>query len=297
MRFKPKVLVLRNPRNAQKGAKPVIEEWFHPDQQMNLRNPVLFVHGVEYANTSEILADFILPFARPFEKGASLSGNLERDYVFLAWDSRLFCDETRRTMLLSPLKKISTFIRKAPNWPIYLEDAERRARLAAEFLAPFYHRLFPDSLEESMPKHHPLVISHSLGSYLWATTLKGLLLKNPQIRFGTWWNMQGAVLRSSFSPGGEFAMVADAFASKNGSRHYVWYSRFDFVLATLYSVAKKSLAVGQVGGTHPSMSLIDVSHKSLEAHGRSRILSDQRCFFSRISDVLQLESERLLVRL
>ena len=102
--------------------------------------------------------------------------------------------------------------------------------------------------------------------------------------------MQGAVIRSSFSGKGEFASVAQAYDETSDSKHVIWYSKFDFVLATLFAVAKRSLAIGQFGIRHQAAALVDVTKSALEAHGKNRMFGDPRCFFSRIAKPLQTEA-------
>jgi len=293
MHEQPQIYILRNPGAAAAGEQPELQLWTDPSAAVEINHPVLFFHGVEYNSIHEVLSDLVLPF----ERSAGTTTNEKRDFIILSWDSRLLRGEERKNLENSTINRLGAFLSRMERWPAYLRDAETRARAAAAYFEPYFRAL--SAREAMQSRSSALVVSHSFGSYLWATVLKMFVEAEQEMPPWTWWNFQPAMPRSSFCPGGEFYHILHQFRPQEDfpdlnvidprPRLVLWYSRVDFILATLYRRAKGSSALGQFGTPNPRVSQVDVTRLAGEAHGSNRIFGKARCFYARIAPFMQRE--------
>jgi len=304
----PRVYILRNPGAALSGGEYELFEWTDVNEPVDLVNPVLFLHGVEYCGVDEVLKDLVYPF----ERSAGLANSERRDFVVLCWDSRLVRGAEREQLQMTDRNRLRLILTRIGRWNSYLGDAERRARGAAEFFEPYFSKLA--QMGAGRFGQEMLVVSHSLGGYLWASFLKSALKKGMLVPRCTWWNFQPAMPRTSFCPGGEFhevlghfngpSTLGDTVARHHDAKIVLWYSRIDFILATLYRVAKGNFALGHLGAPgagERALKQVDVTRLAGESHGSNKLFSSARCFFTRIApfirhelSLMKLERQRTL---
>jgi len=269
---------------AWRGAAPELLRIERPADIDPERRPMLFVHGVEYREESEVVRDLILPF----EQSAGLNSVKDRyDYYFLSWNSLLFTDELRQRLKSSLTLRLEVFGRGVFAWRDFLADIERRGREAAEYLAPFFSELLAAS-----PLVRPVVLTHSIGSYVWSHMIAQMARDGrlPERGPGNWWNMQAAVPRSAYCPGGEFADVPRVYNGQPDATMMLWYSRMDFILSTLYLLAKPGLAMGQFGSPNRHIVQRDITRWAGEAHGQNRIVDGSGHYFTRVRQLVRSES-------
>ncbi len=276
---------LENPHaTCWRQAKPELSIW---DGRSGLkRRPVLFVHGVEYAGPHEVLRDLVLPF----ERAARLNGQADRfEYLFVSWNSLLFEGPLRQKLEQSASARFALFGMGMLLWPAWLADVERRAEEAARTVAPLVEHLLDDH-----PLQRPVVITHSLGSWLWSKLISDLQQQGRiHAAPGPWWNMQAAVKRSAWCRGGEFEDIPALWSGPGSSPMTLWYSRFDFILSTLYLIAKPGMAAGQFGATNTRFHHRDVTKWAGEAHGQNKILSGPGAYFERVQHLIRQEAMTL----
>lgn len=248
------------------------------------RSPLLFIHGIEFATPEESLEDLVWPILDALGPQRVTDRQI---YVFV-WNSLLnnqiaIRDVIRNASLFDRLKLL---FREFPKCRTYLRDVERRAKEAAHSLLPFV-------LEwGSGNSLGPTVISHSMGSLVWAETLK-LLVNQAHVltKPGIWWALQPAMHRWSFAEGGEYSVVPTLYTGSDSARAVVWYSRLDFILSTIYFISKRGFALGQYGcpvGTIPQK---DVTQWVKEAHGMRHLRGKWGHFFERVKPILAEQAD------
>jgi hypothetical protein len=170
----------------------------------------------------------------------------------------------------------------------YLSNVEQRAKQASSFLSPFI-------LEwNSIANTGPIVITHSMGSLVWAEALKHILESSSMlIRPGIWWSLQPALTHKSFTDKGEYRMVSKLYTGQESSQAMVWYSRLDFILSSLYLLSKRSLALGQVGCPQRVLPQRDITGVVGEAHGMKHFKSLRGDFFNRAGSLIKSEAVNL----
>lgn len=250
-------------------------------------NPVIFIHGVDYASEWEAVSDFVGPVAEACGLGAS---RRQADFYLLAWNSSLLSPRARGMIGASGIRRLKFFLAASFWWSFFWRDAERRATDAAEFLAPFLTACFGQGLA-------PTAITHSAGSLVWAAALARIAGSQAPDFFarhsiGRWWNLQPAMPRGAFCGGGEYAGVAGLYESER-PRHLVWYSRMDFILAGLYRLARKVPALGQFGTRNPLVHQRDVTWLVWEAHGTNILFQASGCFFARARRAMRVDARAL----
>ncbi|MEI6398614.1 MAG: hypothetical protein WCO71_07585, partial [Pseudomonadota bacterium] len=127
------------------------------------RAPIVFIHGVEYQGPEEAMRDLVTPMLKCLGPGRVADRGI---YVF-AWNSLL----TNRVKISAMVKgslweRFSLAARELPKCNEYLNDTERRAKDAAKVLLPFAAEWNAEN------RVGPTVISHSMGSLVWAETLR-----------------------------------------------------------------------------------------------------------------------------
>ena len=233
---------------------------------------LLFIHGVDYNDPREVDKDFVKPIVdvmgeeyvrRNFDQVASV-----------CWNSLLLQEPMRSALYKTPTKKILTFAASRGSWPKFFADAEKRAIDTARFLA---ETLSADSLESMT------VITHSLGSLVWAKTLQFFIEKRGLTYSpGRWINLQPALPMDCFTESGVFSSLPRLF-NRTNAQHEIWHSKEDFVLRIIYPYARKSFALGQRGCPEKTFKHRDITSLVREAHGVSHIRQAAGNFFHRIA--------------
>ncbi len=245
----------------------------------DFHSPLLFIHGVEYGSPTEVIRDLVQPFLKSMYGDPSQKKAVHRDVYFISWNSALIGAELRQYMQSqTQLARAWSFAKELSRCPLYFRDVERRAALAGEALIPFIIEWCSDS------SVGPTVVSHSLGAKVWADALKSIATRSAMLaRPGIWWNLQPALARRAFTSEGEYALVAQMYQGGPQARAVTWYSRFDFVLSTLFWIAKGSPALGQFGCPKKSIPQRDVTKWVGEAHGMNHISGRLGTLFQRAS--------------
>ncbi|MCX6125712.1 MAG: hypothetical protein NTV34_13350 [Proteobacteria bacterium] len=271
------------------------------DLSRESRPPLLFLHGVEFSGPKEVLRDFVQPFLSSLiqpsdsqdesiktQPAHSIGNNIP--VYFIAWNSALLEPRFRTSMSsMSSQQRALSFIRRISHWGFYFRDVEKRASLAARELVPFIYKLMNNR------KTGPTIISHSLGAKVWADALLQISRESTmRIRPGVWWNLQPALSYRAFSAGGEYETITRLYQSCDHARSIIWYSRMDFVLSTLFLIAKRARAMGQFG-CHGGNGLPqrDVTLWIKEAHGMAHIRGRLGSFFRRAAHLIPDEAKAL----
>jgi hypothetical protein len=248
------------------------------------RAPLLFIHGIEFASPEESLEDLVWPMLD------ALGSNRISDrpiYVFV-WNSLLNNHASIRDVIgkASSLERLKLLLTELPRCGVYLNDVERRAKEAA-------HHLLPYALEWSTQNHMgPTVISHSMGSLVWAETLKLLIQSSHSIsKPGIWWALQPAIHRWAFTDGGEYSVVPKLYTGSESARAMIWYSRLDYILSTIYLLSKRGFALGQYGCPAGTIPQKDVTSWVKEAHGMRHLRGKWGHFFDRIKPLLAEQAD------
>lgn len=249
------------------------------------KNPLLFIHGVEYESVDEALKDLVNPILDSLRRERIKSKSI---YVF-SWNSLIVPREKSAAFLrASTIDRIKLALSEAPKSPIYLADIERRAREAASVLSSFVTEW------NSQNKVGPMVITHSMGSLVWVEAMKKILESSSMLsRPGVWWSLQPALLRQSLSEKGDYHMVSKLYTGHESAKAMIWYSRMDFILSSLYLVSKPGLALGQWGCPENSLPQRDVTKIAREAHGMNHLVRIRGDFFRRVNHLLPIEASRL----
>jgi hypothetical protein len=211
-------------------------------------------------------------------------------YVF-AWNSLLTNQIHIQDALTGSLwHKIKLITRELPRCATYLRDVERRATEAAQMLLPF-------AIEwNGHSKIGPTVITHSMGSLVWAETMKQLYASSTILsKPGIWWSLQPAMPYGSFKPGGDYDIIPKVYSGKESARKLVWYSRWDHVLSTIYIASKKDFALGQRGCPEGTIPQRDVTRWAREAHGMLHLSSRFGNFFHRASVMIRRDARLLKI--
>jgi len=251
------------------------------------RKTLLFVHGMEYRQPTDVLRDLI----RPFEQQARFTAtDLRQDYdfYFVSWNSSLLThaapieikDLYRKLGKYGlPLFMLFSF----RYWRRILDELEHRSRIVADYLTPLYC----DMLEND---DKPLVVSHSLGSHIWSQVTQRHLAENGfDSPVANWQNFQPAVPHNAYSEPGEFSLVGKRYELDDVNLK-IWYSRMDMVLSSIYLLTKSCYAMGQIGSSAtPQLPQIDMTWLTKEAHGVTKIGLDKRDFWARVGHQLRMQ--------
>jgi hypothetical protein len=277
---------LHNPLETAKfGPNLAVVSLVSPAEGLQGHKPLLFLHGVEYQSPREVIHDFIHPF---------LSCLLQEEHSFLepvyfaSWNSKLF-QVTTNSIKHNSCKRLSlaSVIGRLPFCRYYLRDVEQRAKDAAVVIASFVERLVSG-------RNGLQVISHSLGAKVWADTLVLLSQRSSQeISPGTWWNLQPALPHYAFSAGSEYDVIPKMYLSCINSRYLAWFSKIDFVLSTLFILAKRARAMGQFGCKVKILPERDVTRWVKEAHGMNHVRGKLGTFFKRAGGLIPQEAKNL----
>jgi hypothetical protein len=251
----------------------------------NCRPPILFVHGIEFSSASEALQDLVKPVLDILGRNTTA----DREIFVFAWNSLLTnqhpISDAFKGSLMTKLWRLA---RELPRCTTYLKDVERRAKEAAQALLPLAITW------NSHNKTGPTVISHSMGSLVWAETMKLLLQSSKTLsKPGIWWSLQPALPRGVFKPGGEYEMIPGIYTGKESAKKLVWYSRWDHILSTIYVISKRDFALGQKGCPAGMIAQRDVTEWAREAHGMQHLSSKLGHFFERVAVVLQQDAQQL----
>ena len=265
-----------------------IEEIASPAKFNPKSNPVIFVHGVDYADDREAVADFILPLVEATGLGKSRRSS---EFYLLTWNSMLFSRVTRDRISVNPFKRLKFYLTASLWWSRFWRDAERRADEAAESLAGFVEVCFTRGLA-------PSGITHSAGALVWAGAMKRIMALRPDVAAGAtspgrWWNLQPAMPDEAFCAEGDYAAVAALYARGNQANHVVWFSRMDFILGALYRFARKAPAMGQFGSRSRAVRQRDVTWMTMEAHGNNVLMRLPGNFFARARRALRVDARVL----
>lgn len=281
--------------NHSLSGKPQIrfcEEIKSPDDFAPGINPIIFVHGVDYACEREAAEDFLIPLAEAVKLPDSRKSS---EYYLLSWNSLLFRKETRDSLGMCTRRRVIFFVGAFRLWGLFWRDAERRANDAACFLSGYVEKCVAAG-------SIPTAVTHSAGGLVWAKTVQNLLnqctnsLQNPDDagipRIGRWWNLQPALPAKAFCPGGEFVQVAELY-SGHRPVHLMCYSRVDFILGALYRFARKVPAMGQFGSSSCKVKQRDLTWMAFEAHGRNVLAGRMGHFFFRARNALRVDARSI----
>jgi hypothetical protein len=251
------------------------------------RPPILFIHGVEFASASEALRDLVRPMLDIVGPNTSADRNI---YIF-AWNS-LLTNQVHISEALrgSMWRKVKLILRELPRCATYLRDVERRAKEAAQMLVPFAVEWNSDN------RIGPTVITHSMGSLVWAEAMKQLLASSHILsKPGIWWSLQPAMARGVFRPGGDYDIIPKVYSGRESARKLVWYSRWDHILSTIYIASKKDFALGQRGCPAASIPQRDVTKWAREAHGMQHLSGRFGHFFERVAVMIRRDARLLKI--
>lgn len=272
------------------GSDAAIYHQVHsPDELSPTERPLLFLHGANYMDATEVIRDLVYPFLCALLSERSQSAWRAPIY-FVSWNSALIPEDASQEKTRTPNRRLplSTIFKEITHWNDRMKDLESRASKAGLALSSFVQR---------WTTHHqigPTVISHSLGARVWAETLKAVAANTPtSVPPGIWWNLQPALSRNAFTAGGEYEIVRHLYNGDTHAKTVVWYSRLDFVLSTLFLLAKKSPALGQFGCSEKLIAQRDVTLWAREAHGMNHIQGSLGSFFRRTAALILLEAENL----
>ena len=84
-----------------------IEEIDNPDQFRPKANPIIFVHGVDYADDREAISDFIQPLAEACGLGKS---RRHSEFYLLTWNSMLFSRAAREEIGFRNLRRLVFYV-------------------------------------------------------------------------------------------------------------------------------------------------------------------------------------------
>lgn len=225
---------------------------------------ILIVHGMEFHSCEEVLAQLVSPLAsmvtrlrRPKEVPSGLG--------YLYWDSRLDSETGRKMFPLGTFAYNAARMGKRLLHPeVLFASLESRATMAGEALATAITRLLADD-----PKTKLLVITHSMGGLVWAEAVRRLLDSGvASAGLGRWLNLQPAIPVHRFNVGARYGDFDRAF----GDAHSIFFSRYDFVLRSLFNPLAGGIALGQIGPTVGMRGRhADVSKIAWEAHGQTSL--------------------------
>lgn len=273
---------LKNPSQLVCGSylDAIFEEVTNPDDVSADEPPILFIHGVEYGSPMEVIRDLVQPFLASVCSKNSEQTPFQRTIYFVSWNSVLISQELRLQMQRqSKMVRAVSFVKEIRRWRGYFYDVERRAANAGLSLIPFVIEWCSQS------RIGPTVVSHSLGAKVWADALNTIASQSTMLtRPGIWWNLQPALARHAFTRQGEYALVAQMYQGGGQAKAVTWYSRFDFILSTLFLFAKGKPALGQFGCPEHIMPQKDVTKWVGEAHGMNHISGQLGTFFHRAAD-------------
>ena len=265
-----------------------IEEIDDPSRFNPRSNPVIFVHGVDYADDREAVSDFILPLV---EACGMERSRRAAEFYLLTWNSMLFSRATRDRMGASNCARLRFYLVASLWWSRFWSDAERRAEEAAGTLTGFIGRCLDLGLA-------PTGVTHSAGALVWAGAMQRVVRAHPavtrgEVPVGRWWNLQPAMPAGAFCDRGDYAAVAALYAHGNRPGHVMWFSRMDFILGALYRFARKAPAMGQFGSRNGAVRQRDVTWMTMEAHGNNVLMRLPGSFFARARRALRVDARVL----
>lgn len=282
---------LKNPEIIAFGSHEdaVIEKIQQVQEVASDEPPLLFIHGVEYGSPIEVVRDLVKPFLSSIYSKNDARSVIQRTIYFVSWNSLLMNEEIRTELSIqSNVARASWIVKEFRRWHLYCNDVERRATSAGHALIPFIAEWCSHS------KIGPTVVSHSLGAKVWAEALKMIASESTMLsRPGIWWNLQPALARSAFTKHGEYALVAQMYHGGQQAKAVTWYSRFDFVLSTLFWFAKGQPALGQFGCPDQVIPQKDVTKWVKEAHGMNYITGSLGNLFQRAAEQIADQAKDL----
>lgn len=225
---------------------------------------ILIVHGMEFHSCEEVLTQLVAPIAsmvtRQYKRKKGPSG-----IGYFYWDSRIDSETGRKMFPLGAFAYNAARMGKRLLHPqSFFASLESRATMAGEALAGTVTRLLQDDAKARL-----LVITHSLGGLVWAEAARRLLDSGvASASLGRWLNLQPAIPAHRFNVGSRYGDFDHAF----GDAHSIFFSRYDFVLQSLFKPLAGGSALGQIGpptgmrGRHA-----DVSKIAWEAHGQTSL--------------------------
>ena len=265
-----------------------IERIPHPKNLNTDTTPMLFLHGADYDDPKEVLRDFVQPFLTALLTEKSSFVKFDTPVYFVSWNSRFRSSEARtRLKAMNRCRQIVANSREIFFLSAHLRDVERRATQAGADLAPFIHQwAFKQRIR-------PTIVSHSLGAKVWLESLKFCRKNSRCAKPGIWWSLQPALSRRAFTTGGEYEQIARLYARGHRSKAVTWYSRMDFILSSIFLLAKGSLALGQFGCPNQILPQIDVTKWAREAHGSNHIDGRHGTFFRRTASLIPIQARSL----
>jgi hypothetical protein len=262
-----------------------MEKISKPRQLRDHAPPILFIHGVEFHGPEEAMKDLVAPMLQHL----GIENLKNRSIYLLTWNSLIVPREKSLSFFAANRsQQIIQGLLELMKCRHYMNDVEKRAKEAAQYLQPFI-------LEwNSHGSAGPIVITHSMGSLVWAEALRLILESSSMlIRPGIWWSLQPALQRGSLTEAGEYRMVSKLYTGHESARAMIWYSRLDFILSSLYLLSKRTLALGQFGCPQKSLPQRDVTSIVGEAHGMSHITRIRGDFFRRAGQLIAAEAANL----
>ncbi|MCX6116060.1 MAG: hypothetical protein NT027_00850 [Proteobacteria bacterium] len=237
----------------------------------NAVRPIVFIHGANYFDADEVMRDLVLPMLE-------IIGQPRREnrpiYIF-KWQSQF--SEGESGLRYAPFRILNDLC----HCRSIFRALEARAVKASEVLV---HLM---SKSEQFQGRGPIVIAHSLGNLVWAHAAKSFMSQQSIMQDpGLWWSLQPALNRHSMLRGGEFEVLPRIYNKDSNGKAFILYSKFDFVLSTLYLISKREMALGQFGCPALEIPQINISGLTFEAHGTNFLFKRMGCFFTRLKAFL-----------
>ena len=291
-RLEPALFRLENPHAFFWGRRtPRIKRVLGFSNISRRKKLLLFVHGMEYYGVGEVVSDLLVPFEKQAELFRSPDSEENFDFLFVFWSSTLI-DESDEHALLRVKRRLGLTAFSILVWRYWrqiFKDLESRADQAGLFMASFC-----DYLDQKNISQNLYTISHSLGARVWARALCVSSEARGDLYPGYWLNLQPALEHDAFWGGRPFTRIQNLY-SKSKARHAVWFSKFDFILSTLFLLVKRRPAMGHIGCVAESFSSLNVTVDVREAHGKVSLFSRKRCFFTRAGRHIRNEATRYIL--
>ena len=284
---KPELWLLRNPKNSISGAENPDFKRIDNITNLSIEPNHILVHGIGYDNLQDAFNLYVSEVANAFELFESGS-ETEHDQLYLVtWKSDVLKENA--DLITSSLIAHGFDVTNQTTQlmlAICIAEAERRAELVANAIAPFIKELI---IEKQVSSY---AWTHSMGSYVWGKTLSLIQNSVNAIKtgkgFGLWYSFQAAVPSNALMPGGIFSS-AGKFLYENQEVRYLanFHSETDVVLIA-YTWAKNIAAMGSIGAIHKDFRYkdIDVSLTTLEAHGSTAIIPNANGYFQRLDKIV-----------
>ncbi len=257
----------------------------HLSQPEEVRPPIIFIHGLEYSSPEEVARELVYPILEALGPKRIQDRNI---YVFF-WNGLILKDHKIDTYFRFSDFKILKFMFNHLPWCVStLKDVEQRAKVCSQTLYDFARNWLFEK------KIGPIVITHSMGSLVWAEVIKSALMNSNDFQNpGVWWSMQPAIERNALAKGGEFELVAKLYNGSHSAKSMIWYSRLDFILSSIYLLSKREYALGQLGCPVHSLPQRDITKWVKEAHGFTYLLKKLGPYTERIRPLIDDEANLL----